>query len=102
MPAYNTAKDLPHAKDHLTVAEVAAKLGVSEALVRLRIREGRLGAYKRTWLYGRTPRARRCAYFIPIDELKRYLLSKVVEKYGGPIKWHPPSDSPDAILKEGQ
>src|ERR1019366_7294753 len=102
MPAYNTSDELPH-KGFLNTKEAGALLGISDHGVRRLIRLKRLGALQRTWLYGNTTgRNRRQAYFIPIAELKRYLLRKVVEKYARPHKWLPPDDSPDAIMGAGK
>jgi excisionase family DNA binding protein len=101
-PAYNTADDLPH-KGFLNTREAAALLGVSERTIRKYIKLGRFGALRRTWLYGNTTgRNRRSAYFIPVAEMKRYLLGKVVEKYARPHKWLPPDDNPDAIMESGK
>lgn len=102
MPAYNTAKDLPHA-GFLTTDEVGKLLGISRAGVCYHIRKRHFGALRRRWYWGHdSGRNLRSAYFIPVAEIKKYLMRKIVEKYAKPTRWYPAEDSPDAILKEGQ
>ena len=91
MPAYNKAEDLPRAKHLLTVAQVAHTLGVTPMTVRNLIHRGKLGAILRKWRYGCYERH---AFFIPKQELQRYMLSKVMDKHAWGIKWFPAKDTP--------
>ena len=101
-PAYNTSDELPH-RGFLTTKEAGEALGVTTRTVRDYIQKRRLGALRRRWYYGhKTGRNLRSAYFIPIAEIKRFMLRKVVEKYTRPLEWLPPDDSPGAIMESGK
>lgn len=101
MPAYRTAKEKPHA-GFLTTEEAGDVLGISAAGVRWHIRQGHITAIRKRWYYGNTTgRNLRVAYYIPIDEIKRYGMRMVVEKYARPTGWVRAKDDPAAILEAG-
>jgi helix-turn-helix protein len=102
LPAYRTAKDKPHA-GFLTTEEAGEVLGVCASTVRWYIRTGRLTALRKRWYYGHlSGRNLRVAYFIPINEIKRYGMRMVVEKYARPTAWVRAKDDPAAIMEAGE
>jgi|ERR1700722_16407979 len=101
MPAYNTAKEKPH-PGFLSTEEAGEVLGIKANTVRWHIRKGHLTALRLRWYYGiETGRNLRVAYFIPIAEIKRFGMKKIVEKYARPTAWVRAKDDPAAILEAG-
>lgn len=87
MPAFDTADKLPH-KGTLSIHEAALETGLSEGWLRIKIRSGELNAYKRIWRYGVY---RRAGWFIPVTELKRWMIDRITKQvYNETIK-SPPS-----------
>jgi hypothetical protein len=98
MPAYNTAQEKPH-KGFLTTEEAGRVLGMGRRTVCYHIQKGHLTALAKRWKYGKV--FIRTAYFIPIDEIKRFGMRKIVEKYAKPSGWVRATDDPAAILGGG-
>lgn len=93
MPVYKTAEDFPHPKDQLTINQVHEKTGLAVSTIKLYIKQGKLGAVLRRWRYGVY---KRHGWYIPLDELKRFLAKRAVDKYmknGEAIEWHPPKEN---------
>ena len=97
MPAYKTADEKPH-PGFLNTREAGEILGITASSVCRYIRLGRLTALAKQWYCGKRLRT---AYFIPINEIKRFGMQKVLEKYAKPNGWVRAKDDPNAILREG-
>jgi hypothetical protein len=90
MPAYRDAESFPRPKGTMTINEIHDYTGLAVSTIKLYIKQGKLGGILRRWRYGVY---KRHAWFIPVDEVKRFLAKRAVDKYmrnGEAVEWHPP------------
>lgn len=91
IPVYNTAEEFPHPKDWMTLKEVSEAIGISVASLKLYINQGKLGAFRKQWRYGRYIRV---AWYVPVEEMKRYMAKRAVGRYlkgHSSTEWWPPN-----------
>ena len=53
MPVYNTAEEFPHPKNWMTTKEAGEAIGLSDKTLLLYIKQGKIGAFRKQWRYGK-------------------------------------------------